>query len=163
MAQVRSAGILMWRRRATSAQVLLCHFGGPYWAKRDVGAWSIPKGLIEEGEDAEQAARREFEEELGVGATGDLVPLGSLVQKGGKHVEAFALEGDLAADAIVSNRFEMIWPPRSGRLQSFPEIDRASWFGLPEAREKILPSQLSLLDNLEALLDDPKKIPHGPA
>jgi predicted NUDIX family NTP pyrophosphohydrolase len=144
-----SAGIMMWRRRAHGVEVLLGHFGGPVWARRDAGAWAIPKGLVEEGETPEAAARREFEEELGARAEGELAPLGRIRQKGGKYVEAFALEGDLDAEAIVSNFFRMEWPPRSGRFQSHPEIDRAAWFTLAEAREKILPSQLPILALLE--------------
>jgi predicted NUDIX family NTP pyrophosphohydrolase len=146
-----SAGILMWRRRA-EVELLLGHFGGPFWAKRDAGAWAIPKGLIEPGEEAEACARREFAEELGVVPEGPLVPLGRIRQKGGKWVEAFALEGDLDADAIVSNAFIAEWPPKSGRFQSYPEIDRAAWFTLAEAREKILPSQRAILDLFEARL-----------
>ena len=146
-----SAGILMWRRSAAGAvEVLLGHFGGPLWAKRDAGAWAIPKGLIEEGETAEQAARREFAEEIGTTPEGPLAPLGRIRQKGGKWVEAFALEGDLDAEAIVSNRFTLEWPPKSGRFASHPEIDRAAWFALAEARAKILPSQLPILDLFEA-------------
>jgi len=152
MAQT-SAGILMWRRRA-EVELLLGHFGGPFWARRDAGAWAIPKGLIEPGEDAEACARREFAEELGVAAEGPLLPLGRIRQKGGKWVEAFALEGDLDADAIAGNAFTVEWPPKSGRFQSFPEIDRAAWFGLAEAREKILPSQRAILDLFEARLSD---------
>lgn len=152
MAEV-SAGILMWRRGADGAvEVLLGHFGGPIWARRDAGAWAIPKGRIEPGEDEEACARREFEEELGVRPEGALVPLGRIRQKGGKWVEAFALEGELDPDAVVSNAFTMEWPPRSRRLQSFPEIDRAAWFGLARAREKILPSQSPVLDLLEERL-----------
>ena len=151
MAQV-SAGILMWRRRAGGVEVLLGHFGGPYWVKRDAGAWAIPKGLIEPGEDAEAAARREFAEELGVRPEGPLVPLGRIRQKGGKWVEAFALEGYLDAEAIVSNEFTVEWPPKSGRFQRYPEIDRARWFSLAEAREKILPSQRAILDLFETQL-----------
>ena len=147
MAQL-SAGILMWRRGAHGVEVLLAHFGGPLWAKRDAGAWAIPKGLVEEGETPEACARREFEEELGVKPEGDLVPLGRIRQKGGKQVEAFALEGDLDADAIVSNLFTLEWPPRSGRFQSWPEVDRACWFTLAEAHDKILPSQRAILDLL---------------
>jgi predicted NUDIX family NTP pyrophosphohydrolase len=146
-----SAGILMWRRGAAGAlEVLLGHFGGPLWAKRDAGAWAIPKGLIEAGETAEQAARREFAEEIGTTPDGPLTPLGRIRQKGGKWVEAFALEGDLDADAIVSSLFTLEWPPRSGRFASHPEIDRAAWFALAEARAKILPSQLPILDLFEA-------------
>ena len=146
-----SAGILMWRRRGGEREVLLAHFGGPMWAKRDAGAWAIPKGLVEEGEDLEACARREFEEELGVAPQGELVPLGRIRQKGGKLVEAFALEGDLDAERIVSNRYTVEWPPRSGRFRTYPEIDRAAWFSLAEARDKILPSQHPNLDHFAAL------------
>lgn len=149
---VLSAGILMWRHGADGVEVLLGHFGGPLWAKKDEGAWAIPKGVVEAGETPEHAARREFQEELGFPAEGDLVPLGRIRQKGGKYVEAFALEGDLDAGAIRSNHFTLEWPPRNGRMQSFPEIDRAAWFTLPEAREKILPSQGQILDLFEAAL-----------
>ena len=142
----------MWRRGANGQiELLLGHFGGPIWAKRDAGAWAIPKGLVEPGEDLEACARREFEEELGVKADGALTPLGRIRQKGGKWVEAFALEGELDASAIVSNHFTLEWPPKSGRFQSFPEIDRAAWFNLVEAREKILPSQRAILDLFEQL------------
>jgi predicted NUDIX family NTP pyrophosphohydrolase len=150
---VLSAGILMWRRGADGAvEVLLGHFGGPLWAKKDAGAWAIPKGLVEEGETPERAARREFQEELGFPAEGELVPLGRIRQTGGKTVEAFALEGDLDAETITSNSFALEWPPKSGRMQSYPEIDRAAWFALCEARGKILPGQAPLLDLLEATL-----------
>ena len=149
MAQL-SAGILMWRRGASGVEVLLGHFGGSIWAKRDAGAWAIPKGLVEKGESAEQAARREFAEEIGTPPEGPVAPLGRIRQRGGKWVEAFALEGDLDAGAIVSNHFTLEWPPKSGRFASHPEIDRAGWFALAEAREKILPSQLPILDRFEA-------------
>jgi len=145
-----SAGILMWRRSGRGVEVLLGHFGGPVWAKRDAGAWAIPKGLVEPGEELEACARREFEEELGTKPEGALIPLGRIRQKGGKEVEAFALEGDLDADAIVSNHFTVEWPPKSGRFESHPEVDRAGWFALAEAREKILPSQRPILDLFEA-------------
>jgi predicted NUDIX family NTP pyrophosphohydrolase len=145
-----SAGILMWRRGAAGAvEVLLGHFGGPLWAKRDAGAWAIPKGLVAPGEALEACARREFEEELGARPEGPLTPLGRIRQKGGKWVEAFALEGDLDAEAITSNGFTLEWPPRSGRIGTWPEIDRAAWFALADARRMILPSQLPILDALE--------------
>ena len=147
-----SAGILMWRRRGERIEVLLAHFGGPMWSNRDEGAWAIPKGLIDPGESPETAARREFEEELGVKPDGDLLPLGRIRQKGGKWVEAFALEGDLDPERIVSNAFTLEWPPRSGRFRSFPEVDRAAWFTLDEARAKILPSQSPILDRFETKL-----------
>jgi predicted NUDIX family NTP pyrophosphohydrolase len=147
-----SAGILMYRRRGAALEALLAHFGGPYWAKKDEGAWAIPKGLIEPGETPEAAARREFAEELGSPVEGPLIHLGRIRQKGGKYVEAFAVEGDLDADAIVSNHFTVEWPPRSGRFQSYPEVDRAAWFSVEEARIKMLASQLPLLDLLETQL-----------
>ena len=155
MAPPLSAGILLWRHGVSGVEVLLGHFGGPLWAKKDAGAWAIPKGVVEPGETPEQAARRAFREELGFPAEGDLVPLGRIRQKGGKYVEAFALEGDLDADVIRSNHFMLEWPSRSGRMQSFPEIDRAAWFTLAEAREKILPSQIALIDLFEAALTAP--------
>ncbi len=148
----RSAGILLWRHAASGPEVLLAHFGGPYWARKDAGAWSIPKGLIEAGESAEQAARREFREELGAEPVGDLVPLPPLRQKGGKWVEAFALEGEFDPDALVSNSFTLEWPRGSGRLQSFPEVDRVRWFAPAEAERMIPPSQRPLLESLQALL-----------
>jgi predicted NUDIX family NTP pyrophosphohydrolase len=143
-----SAGILLFRRQTGRLEVLLAHPGGPLWRRRDLGAWTIPKGERLPGEDAEVAARREFFEEIGAAAQGALLPLGEIRQAGGKRVEAFALEGDLDADAIRSNTFEMEWPPRSGRRAAFPEIDRAAWFALPQARAKILASQAPLLDRL---------------
>lgn len=139
----------MWRRRA-SIEVLLAHFGGPYWARRDAGAWSIPKGLIEPGETPDQAALREFEEELGSRPHGALVPLPTIRQKGGKHVHAFALEGDFDPAGLVSAPFRLEWPPGSGNVRDYPEVDRAEWFALDEARRRILPSQLPLIDALEA-------------
>ena len=133
--------------------VLLAHPGGPFWQRRDDGAWTIPKGLIAEGETAEAAARREFAEELGIEAEGMLVPLGTVKQRGGKEVEAFALESDFDPAGLRSNLFEMEWPPRSGRRQSFPEIDRVAWMDPVEARRKIIDGQRPLLDRLETLLD----------
>ena len=146
---VESAGILLHRRRGGPLEVLLVHPGGPYWARKDDASWMIPKGEVEEGEDSLACALREFEEELGSRPDGKPMPLARIRQKGGKWVEAFALEGDFDPDAIVSGSFEMEWPPRSGRLQSFPEVDRAAWFSLAEARAKILPSQIPLLAALE--------------
>ena len=141
----RSAGILLWRRTAQGLEVLLAHFGGPYWARKDAGAWSIPKGLLEAGETAQEAARREFREELGATAIGELVPLPPLRQRGGKWVDAFALEGDFDPATLASNSFTLEWPPRSGQLRSYPEVDQVRWFGLDEAEKMILPSQAPLL------------------
>ncbi|MGK6319062.1 NUDIX domain-containing protein [Sphingomonas sp. DT-204] len=145
-----SAGILLWRRRG-GLEVLLIHPGGPFWANKNAGAWMIPKGLIEAGETPATAALREFEEELGIRPAGSPVPLCRIRQAGGKWVEAFALEGELDIAEIRSNSFEIEWPPRSGRRQAFPEVDRAGWFGVGEARAMILPSQRPILDALERL------------
>jgi predicted NUDIX family NTP pyrophosphohydrolase len=148
-----SAGILMYRRREGGVvELLLIHPGGPYWRNKDAGAWSIPKGEYGPDEKPEAAARREFAEELGFAAEGVLRPLGDIRQKGGKRVTAFALEGDLDTSSITSISFEMEWPRGSGRMRSFPEVDRADWFTLAEAREKILASQTPLIDRLLALL-----------
>jgi predicted NUDIX family NTP pyrophosphohydrolase len=147
-----SAGILLYRRPNGGVEVLLIHPGGPYWRNRDAGAWMIPKGGVMPGEDAATAAAREFEEELGVRPEGEPVPLCRIRQSGGKWVEAFALEGDFNPARLVSNSFEMEWPPRSGRIQSFPEADAARWFRLAVAREMMLVSQLPLLDCLEGRL-----------
>lgn len=147
--QRRSAGILLHRDGGGGLEVLLVHPGGPFWARRDAGAWSIPKGEYEPDEDPVHAARREFAEELGVPPPpGELADLGEVRQKSGKFVRAWALAGDLDPDAIVSNTLELEWPPRSGRMREFPEVDRAQWFGLVEAREKINPAQAALLDRL---------------
>ncbi len=132
--------------------VLLVHPGGPIWAKRDAGAWSIPKGEPETGEDPLTAARREFAEELGRGVNGKFIPLSPVRQPGGKVVHAWALEADLDTTSITSNTFSMEWPPRSGRQQAFPEIDRAEWFPLDVARQKILAGQAPLLDELRRLV-----------
>jgi len=147
-----SAGVLLFRRRAGELEVLLVHPGGPYWAARDAGAWSIPKG--EHGdEDALAAARREFEEELGCAAPhGPVIDLGEVRLKSGKRVRAWALEGDLEAAAARSNTCEVQWPPRSGRTIEIPEVDRAEWFSLIEAERRINPAQVALLDRLAAAL-----------
>jgi predicted NUDIX family NTP pyrophosphohydrolase len=146
---VTSAGLVLFRRRE-ALEVLLVHPGGPFWAKKDDGAWSIPKGEVEDGEDPRARALIEFAEETGTALdpSTELAELGSVKQKGGKIVIAFAAEGDLDADAITSNTFEMEWPPRSGRRQAFPEVDRAAWFGLEEARVKMNAAQAELLDRL---------------
>src|SRR4051794_22581642 len=126
----QSAGLLLYRRRAGAVEVFLVHPGGPFWAKKDAGAWSIPKGEAEPGDDLLAVARREFLEETGQSIDGSFEPLAPIRQAGGKHVQAFALEADCDAEAIESNLFEMEWPPRSGRMQSFPEVDRAAWLDL---------------------------------
>lgn len=149
MVAARSAGILLHRRRAGALEVLLVHPGGPFWARKDLGAWSIPKGEHEPGEDARACALREFEEETGSSpAAGALADLGTVRQKGGKVVQAWALEGDLDAGAIRSNTFAMQWPPRSGRMGEFPEVDRAAWFGVEEGRRRINPAQAAFIDRL---------------
>ncbi len=148
----KSAGILMYRHDEGNVRVLLVHPGGPFWQNKDQGAWSIPKGLIEEGEDAATAARREFSEELGSPAEGPLQPLGTIRQSGGKLVEAFGLEGDLDVGSITSGLFALEWPPHSGQIREFPEVDRAEWFTLQEARSKMLAGQHPFLDRLEAML-----------
>jgi predicted NUDIX family NTP pyrophosphohydrolase len=146
----RSAGIALYRRSGSELEVLLVHPGGPLWARRDAGAWSIPKGEYGEEEDPVAAARREFSEELGAEAPGgELVALGEVRQRSGKLVRAWALEGDLDAGAAISNTFTLEWPPRSGRTQEFPEVDRAQWFTLAQARERINPGQVPLLERLE--------------
>jgi predicted NUDIX family NTP pyrophosphohydrolase len=149
----RSAGILLHRRANGGTEVLLVHPGGPFWAKKDLGAWSIPKGELDDEEDPRACALREFAEETGTRLPdGALDDLGSVKLKGGKLVLAFAAAGDLDPGGIRSNTFELEWPPRSGRMQAFPEIDRAAWFGLDEAREKLNAAQAEFVDRLEALL-----------
>ena len=146
----RSAGILLHRERAGVREVLLVHPGGPFWAKKDAGAWSIPKGEYEDGDDPRECALREFEEELGSPLPGDgeLRELGTVRLRSGKQVTAYAASGDLDAEAISSNTFTMEWPPRSGVQREFPEVDRAGWFALDEARKKLNPAQAELLDRL---------------
>jgi predicted NUDIX family NTP pyrophosphohydrolase len=145
----RSAGILLFRDAGEDLEVLLVHPGGPFFARRDAGAWGIPKGLYEPGEEPLACARREFAEELGTPCPdGPVLELGEIRQRNGKRVTAWALEGDLDSDAIASNTFTIEWPPRSGRMQEFPEVDRAAWFGVEAAREKLLAAQLPLLDRL---------------
>jgi predicted NUDIX family NTP pyrophosphohydrolase len=143
-----SAGLLLYRWEGEDMLVLLVHPGGPYWQHRDLGAWSIPKGELRLGEEPEEAALREFEEELGVRPIGDLHPLGEIRQKGGKRVIAFAIASDLNVSTITSNEVELEWPPRSGKRQRFPEVDRAEWFPIALARNKILDAQHPLLDRL---------------
>jgi predicted NUDIX family NTP pyrophosphohydrolase len=150
---MRSAGILLYRRGEAGLEVLLVHPGGPFWAKKDLGAWSIPKGEHGEDEDAQACALREFEEELGspptpAPAPGELLDLGSVRQKAGKVVQAWALEGDLDPAGVRSNTFTLQWPPRSGQVREFPEVDRAEWFPVDAARARINPAQAAFLDRL---------------
>lgn len=150
----RSAGILLYRRRPGGIEVLLVHPGGPMWTRRDAGVWSIPKGEYAPEEDPLLAARREFEEELGTAAPqGPVHDLGEIRQRSGKRVRAWALEGDLDAETVTSNTCEVEWPPRSGRRIEIPEIDRAEWFGLEQAGEKIIPAQAALLERLGEIGD----------
>ena len=145
----RSAGLLMYRRHNRQVEVFLVHPGGPFWAKKDLGAWSISKGEYVEGELPLEAARREFEEETGFAATGDFLELGAVQQAGGKVVMAWAFEGDCEPSKLISNRCEIEWPPRSGRKIDIPEVDRGDWFSVTEARERILKSQAPFLDRLQ--------------
>ena len=138
----------MFRKRNNELQFLLVHPGGPFWKNKDAGAWTIPKGEIEEGEDALAAARREFEEELGVKAEGEFIELTAIKQKGGKVVQAWAFEGDCDPSQIKSNSFQMEWPPKSGKMAEFPEVDRAEFFELEEAKGKINAAQIALLEEL---------------
>ena len=152
MPKVVSAGLLMHRLRAQVIEVLLAHPGGPFFERRDLGVWSIPKGEVGRGEDLLTAARREFAEETGLQSWGPYVPLGAVKYKNHKVVHAWAFEGDWDPAALVSNSFELEWPRRSGRMLVVPEIDRAAWFALAEARERILAAQRRFLFDLEALV-----------
>ena len=147
----QSAGLLLYKIVDGEPLVFLVHPGGPFWARKDAGAWSIPKGEVAEGEDALAAARREFAEETGQSVEGRFHPLGPCRQTGGKLIQAWAIEGD-ADEAVTSNSFEMEWPPKSGRRQSFPEVGRAAWLTLDAARARLNPGQIPLLDELAALL-----------
>jgi predicted NUDIX family NTP pyrophosphohydrolase len=151
MAQ-ESAGVLMFRRSGSQLQVLLVHPGGPFWRRKDLGAWTIPKGERMQDEDAEATARREFAEETGHTLEGPLLALGRIKQRAGKQVEAFAIEGDFDPTQLNCNSFEIEWPPRSGKRQAFPEVDKAAWFTLDKARQKINVAQAELLDRLEAMI-----------
>lgn len=144
----RSAGIMMYRKTKNGIEVFLVHPGGPFWKNKDAGAWSLPKGLIGKDEDPLACARREFEEETGFAVVGDFVSLGSVKQPGGKQVLAWAVEGDCEPLRLKSNDFELEWPPRSGRRQRFPEVDRGQWFAPAQAREKILAGQRPILERL---------------
>lgn len=147
-----SAGILMYRKRGQDIEVFLVHPGGPFFEKKDAGVWGIPKGEIDEGEDALAAALREFEEETGFNAEGEFLPLTPVTQKGGKIVQAWAVEGDCDPEKLKSNLFTMEWPPRSGRQHEFPEVDRAGWFTIPDAKQKINPAQVAFLDGLPRVI-----------
>jgi predicted NUDIX family NTP pyrophosphohydrolase len=149
----RSAGILAFRKCNGIVEALLVHPGGPFWRNKDMGAWSIPKGEFGPDEDPEQVARREFREELGIDFTQAVLPLGEIRQRGGKTVVAFAAEADIDVANIKSNSFEIEWPPRSGRKQQFPEVDRAGWFDLASARDKINEAQQILLDRLQEIVE----------
>ncbi|HEU5304660.1 MAG TPA: NUDIX domain-containing protein [Gemmatimonadales bacterium] len=150
-----SAGLLLFRRTAAGVELFLAHPGGPFWHNRDAGAWTIPKGVAEEGEDTLAAACREFEEETGVRPQGPFLPLGSIRQKAGKLVHAWAWEGVADPARVTSNSMKTEWPRGSGRFITFPEVDRCAWFGAHAAREKINPAQAELIDRLEAALSAP--------
>ena len=147
MAKKAGAGLLLYRRRG-ELEVFLVHPGGPYWAKKDLGAWSLPKGEFSEGEDPLEAAKREFTEETSFPIDGEFRQLDSLKQRGGKVIYAWAIEADCDAAQTKSNSFSLEWPPKSGRMQSFPEVDRAAWFSIPEARRRILAGQVGFIDQL---------------
>jgi len=150
----QSAGILVFRRARQRLEVFLVHPGGPFWAKKDAGAWSLPKGEFSAGEDPLAAARREFAEETGLSMDGRFLPLGTAKQRGGKLITAWAVEADPDPRLLKSNTFSMEWPPKSGLMREFPEIDRGQWFTLDEAREKILAGQTAFLDRLVAVLSE---------
>ncbi|HKV12872.1 MAG TPA: NUDIX domain-containing protein [Thermoanaerobaculia bacterium] len=151
----KSAGLLLFRETPGSLEVLLVHPGGPFWSKKDEGAWSIPKGELDEGEDPLEAAKREFEEEIGSPVQGEAIPLRPLKQPSGKIVHAWAVRGDFDPDLLKSVTFPLEWPPKSGRIQEFPEVDRAAWFSLETARQKILKGQAGFLDQLQEILSTP--------
>jgi predicted NUDIX family NTP pyrophosphohydrolase len=149
----QSAGLVLYRQRDGKLEVLLVHPGGPFWQKRDEGVWSIPKGELTENEAGVDVARREFQEEIGLPApNGELTALGAVTQAGGKTVHAWAVAGDVDVTRLTSNTFELEWPPRSGKRQQFPEVDRAEWFDLDATRRKLLPAQRAFIDRLEELL-----------
>jgi len=152
MAAKQSAGLLLYRWGDAGLEVLLAHPGGPFWAKKDLGAWSIPKGEFHENEEPLAAARREFAEEIGTRIDGAVLALTPLQQPSRKVIHAFAIEHDLNVERISSNTFELEWPPKSGKMQAVPEVDRASWFPLPEARRRIQKGQVLILDELARLV-----------
>ena len=144
----KSAGILLYRVKSKFLEVFLVHPGGPFWAKKDLGGWSIPKGEFTESENPLDVAKREFKEELGIYCTGEFIPLTSIKQKNGKIVYVWALEGDIDSNQIKSNTFEIEWPSKSGKKQEFPEIDRGEWFGVSEAKQKINENQVAMIEEL---------------
>lgn len=148
----QSAGILIYRHRNSGVEVFLVHPGGPFWRNKDLGSWSIPKGEFVEGEHPLEVAQRELREETGLTVDGSFVPLAHVRQRGGKVVHAYAIEVDVECGEVKSNTFTIEWPPRSGKMQEFPEVDRAEWFALDEARTRILASQLPLVDELRGML-----------
>lgn len=150
----KSAGLLVFRKKADNLEVLLIHMGGPYWAARDEGAWSIPKGEFKDDEEPLAAALREFSEEMGASIEGDYIPLSPVKQPGGKIVYAWALEGDFDVSKVKSNSYYLEWPPKSGRRQAFPEVDRAGWFSTTQAMHKILKGQRGLIIQLQEILGD---------
>jgi predicted NUDIX family NTP pyrophosphohydrolase len=154
MAKKNSAGILLYRLRGSEIEVFLVHPGGPFWTKKDAGAWSIPKGEFEADEDPLEAAKREFQEETGFAVEGNFIELTPVKQPGGKVVYAWAVKGDCKAESIKSNTFSLEWPPRSGKRKEFPEVDRAGWFTPEVAREKILKGQLGLLEELKRKIEN---------
>ena len=150
----KSAGILMFRRRKSGAEFFLVHPGGPFWQRKDMGCWSIPKGEYSEEEDALQAAKREFQEETGIRPEGEFISLGEIKQPSGKVITTWALEGDCSAEEIRSNTFSLEWPPKSGKTQEFPEVDRAAWFSFGDARRRISRGQAGFLERLVARFDN---------
>jgi predicted NUDIX family NTP pyrophosphohydrolase len=164
MAKKQSAGLLLYRTGCGTLEVFLVHPGGPFWAKKDNGAWSIPKGEFEEGEDALETARREFTEETGFSIDGRFVPLKPIRQPSGKIVSAWAIEGEADAVMLRSNTFRMEWPPKSGQEQEFPEVDRGGWFDVAEARRKLAPGQVPFVDELAEMIESTSSALHpGPA
>jgi predicted NUDIX family NTP pyrophosphohydrolase len=153
----KSAGILLYRFHNNLPEILLVHPGGPFWAKKDAGAWSIPKGEFEENENPLDAAKREVEEETGIKVSGKLIELTPVKQKSGKIIYAWAVQGDFDDAEIKSNTFEIEWPPKSGKKQSFPEVDKAGWFTMEEAKQKIVPGQAPLIEELRTKLDAVKQ------
>ncbi len=151
----QSAGLLLFRRVAADIEVLLVHPGGPYWATKDEGAWSIPKGEFDQNEDPLDAARREFTEETGFAASGEIIQLETVRQPNGKFVHAWAIQGDFDPARLQSNTFSLEWPPKSGRQEQFPEVDRAVWFSMGAAKRKILKGQVPFLKQLQNILGQP--------